>query len=124
MIGRAMRRRPVARAVVGTAVIAGTAGAVHHHQEKRYAAQNQQAYEAQQYQAQQAQEQYYEEPAPQQVAAPAPQVVYAAPPPAAAPAAAPAPDMGVQLQNLADLHASGALTDEEYAAAKAKVING
>ncbi|MCB0239000.1 MAG: SHOCT domain-containing protein, partial [Anaerolineae bacterium] len=29
-----------------------------------------------------------------------------------------------QLQNLADLHSSGALTDEEYAAAKAKVISG
>lgn len=120
MLGRAMRRRPVARAVVGTAVIAGTAGAVHHHQEKKYAAQDQQAYEAQQYEAQQAQAQYYEEPAPQQVAAPASQVVYAPPPPAAAPA----PDMGAQLQNLADLHASGALTDEEYAAAKAKVISG
>ena len=117
MIGRAMRRRPVARAVVGTAVVAGTAGAVHHHQEQKYAAQDQQAYEAQQYEQDQA---YAEAPAPQQVAAPAPQVVYAAPPPAAAPA----PDMGAQLQNLADLHASGALTDEEYSAAKAKVING
>ena len=114
MLRRAMRR--VGRVAVGTAVVAGTAGAVSHHQQQKYAAQDQQAYEAQQYEAQQAQGQAYAEPAPQ--------VVYAAPPPAAAPAAAPAPDMGAQLQNLADLHASGALTDEEYAAAKAKVISG
>ena len=32
--------------------------------------------------------------------------------------------MGAQLQNLANLHASGVLTDEEYASAKAKVISG
>ncbi len=110
MLRRAVRR--MGRVAVGTAVVAGTAGAVNHHQQQKYAAQDQQAYEAQQYEAQQAQGQDYAEPAPQ--------VVYAAPPPAAAPAV----DMGTQLQNLADLHASGALTDEEYAAAKAKVING
>ncbi|MCO5244558.1 MAG: SHOCT domain-containing protein [Anaerolineae bacterium] len=115
MLRRAMRR--VGRVAVGTAVVAGTAGAVSHHQQQKYAAQDQQAYEAQQYEAQQAQGQDYAEPAPQQAA---PQVVYAPPPPAAAPA----PDMGTQLQNLADLHSSGALTDEEYAAAKAKVISG
>jgi hypothetical protein len=34
---RMMRR--MGRAVVGTAVVAGTAGAVHHHQEQKYAAQ-------------------------------------------------------------------------------------
>jgi len=32
--------------------------------------------------------------------------------------------MSAQLQNLANLHSSGVLTDEEYAAAKAKVISG
>ncbi len=115
MMRRAMRR--VGRVAVGTAVVAGTAGAVHHHQDQKYAAQDQQAYEAQQYEQDQA---YAEAPPPQQVAAPAPQVVYAAPPPAAAPA----PDMSAQLQNLANLHSSGVLTDEEYAAAKAKVISG
>ena len=115
MVGRmrrTARRRRVARVAVGTAVVAGTAGAVRHHQDQKYAAQDQQAYEAQQYEDEQAQGEYYDdEPEPQQVAAPAP-------------APAPAPDMSAELKNLADLHASGVLTDEEYAAAKAKVING
>ena len=39
-----MRRRAVGRSVarvaVGTAVVAGTAGAVHHHQDQKYAAQD------------------------------------------------------------------------------------
>jgi hypothetical protein len=44
----------------------------------------------------------------------------------AAPAPAPAaPDSDAdQLQELAQLHASGALTDEEFAAAKAKILGG
>jgi hypothetical protein len=41
----------------------------------------------------------------------------------AAPPTPPASDMD-QLQQLADLHASGALTDEEFAAAKAKILGG
>jgi hypothetical protein len=41
----------------------------------------------------------------------------------APPAAAPASDAD-QLQELAQLHASGALTDEEFAAAKAKILGG
>jgi hypothetical protein len=41
----------------------------------------------------------------------------------AAPAAAPPSDME-QLQQLAELHSSGALTDDEFAAAKAKIIGG
>ncbi len=48
----------------------------------------------------------------------------AAPPPAPV-AAAPAPaedDTITRLQKLADLHSSGALTDEEFAAAKAQVL--
>jgi Short C-terminal domain len=47
-----------------------------------------------------------------------------APPPAApAPAAAPAgDDMVDQLKQLADLKASGALSDEEFNAAKAKLL--
>jgi hypothetical protein len=36
--------------------------------------------------------------------------------------AAPAEDSTVQIQQLAQLHASGALTDEEFAAAKAKIL--
>ena len=50
---------------------------------------------------------------------------------AAAPAAAPAAaapaagdDMVAQLQKLADLKAAGVLSDEEFAAAKAKVLAG
>ena len=41
---------------------------------------------------------------------------------AAAAPAAPADDPNVQLQNLAQLHAQGVLTDEEFAAAKAKAL--
>jgi len=42
----------------------------------------------------------------------------------APPAAAPAPenDATAELQNLANLHAQGVLTDEEFAAAKAKIL--
>jgi hypothetical protein len=42
---------------------------------------------------------------------------------AAPPPPAPASDAD-QLQELAQLHASGALTDEEFAAAKAKILGG
>jgi hypothetical protein len=85
-----------------TAVVAGTAGAVHHRQQRRYAAQDQQAAEAAAYEQMQAQQ--------------------AAPPPAAPAPAAPAVDTTAELQKLADLKASGALTDEEFAAAKAKLL--
>jgi hypothetical protein len=40
----------------------------------------------------------------------------------APPAAAPAPDATAELERLAQLHQSGALTDDEFAAAKAKVL--
>jgi hypothetical protein len=42
-----------------------------------------------------------------------------APPP---PAAAPEEDETAQLQKLAQLHSQGVLTDEEFAAAKAKIL--
>jgi Short C-terminal domain len=102
-----MRRRMGRPGLVGTmartAVVAGTAGAVHHRQQRRYAERDQQEYEAAAYEQQQAQQ--------------------AAAPPPAAPAAA-APDMAAELQKLADLKASGVLTDEEFAAAKAKLLAG
>jgi membrane protease subunit (stomatin/prohibitin family) len=80
----------------GTAVIAGTAGAVRHHQEQKYANQA-----AQQQAEQQAAEVAY----------------------APAPVAAPAVDDDMaQLQKLAELHSAGVLTDEEFAAAKAKIL--
>ena len=98
------------RGVARTAVVAGTAsavaGRVNHHQQQKWSAQDQQQYDQQQQYA----------PPPQQYA-PAP----AAPAPAApAPAA---PDPLEQLQKLGDLHASGVLTDEEFAAAKAKILS-
>jgi hypothetical protein len=104
---------------VGTAVVAGTAGAVHHHQAKKWNKEAEaQAYEAQQAQAQYApQEQYYEAPPPPQYAPPPPQ--YAPAPPPAAPAGN---DMTDQLNQLAQLHDSGVLSDEEFAAAKQKVL--
>lgn len=107
-----MRRRgmPIARMAVGTAVVAGTAGAVSHHQQQKYA--NQQAAADQQQQA------AYEagvEAAQQQEAA-------AQPAPVAAPAST-GIDMD-QLKQLGDLHTAGVLTDEEFAAAKAKLLAG
>jgi len=55
------------------------------------------------------------------------QQAQAAQAPAPAPAPAPAADPGgddtiTRLQKLADLHTAGALTDEEFAAAKAQVL--
>ena len=50
------------------------------------------------------------------------QAAMAAAPVAAAPAAAPADPMMAELQNLANLHTSGILSDEEFAAAKAKLL--
>jgi hypothetical protein len=44
------------------------------------------------------------------------------PPPPAAPAAAPADPTVEKINQLAQLHASGALTDEEFAAAKAQAL--
>jgi hypothetical protein len=89
----------------GTAVIAGTAGAVRHHQEQKYA--NQAA-------EQQAEQQAIYD----QGYAAAQQPVAAAP---AAPAA-PATDLTAELQKLASLKQAGILTDEEFAAAKAKLL--
>lgn len=115
MMRRRMVGRSIARAAVGTAVIAGTAGAVHHAQDQHWAkkeAEQQAAYN-QAYQqgandAQQQQPQYYAPP-PQQ---------YAPPPPPAQ------DDLTAKLQELAQLHNSGVLTDEEFAAAKAKLLAG
>ena len=44
-------------------------------------------------------------------------------PAVAAPAAAPADDLMAQLGKLADLKAAGILTEEEFAAAKAKLLS-
>lgn len=114
MMRRAMRPgRGIVGAVATTAVVAGTAGAVHHHQEQKWANQaaEQQASEQAQMQAQ------LEAQQAQQAAA-------AAAVPAAA-AAAPAGGGDVlmgQLNQLAQMHQAGVLTDEEFAAAKAKLL--
>jgi hypothetical protein len=83
-----------------TAVVAGTATSVSNRvsrrQANKWAAQDQQ--------------QYAPQDQPQQ---------YAAPPPPAAPAADPIE----QLKELADLKNQGILTEEEFAAQKAKILN-
>lgn len=87
---------PLLRTVGRTAVIAGTAsavgGRVQHRQQQKWAAQDEQQYAQQQAQM--------------------------APPPAAEPAEDPIE----QLQKLGQLHEQGILTDEEFAAAKAKLL--
>ncbi len=99
------------RGIARTAVVAGTAsavaGRVQHRQQMKWAEQDQQA-----------QPQYAQQP---QYAEPAPQYAPAAPAPAPAPAAA-EPDRIAQLTQLGQLHASGVLTDEEFAAEKAKIL--
>jgi len=96
-----MRRRRVARVAVGSAVMAGTAGVVHHHQQKRYA---QQDYEQQQemYEQQMEYEQEY------------------ARPPSAEPVQE--DDVIAQLERLGALKDQGVLTEEEFAAQKAKLL--
>ncbi len=86
-----------------TAVVAGTAtavsGSIHNKQQQKYAAQQEQ------------------------------QAAAAAPPPQAAPAPAPAPaapstdDKIAKLKELGALRDAGILTDEEFAAEKAKILN-
>jgi len=96
------------RGVARTAVIAGTATAVSGRVQRRQAAKyadKDAAIDAQREQAYQ-----------QQTAA-------AAPPPPPVAAAAPAEnDMIQQLKDLGELHAQGILTDEEFAAQKAKIL--
>jgi hypothetical protein len=76
-----------------TAVVAGTATAVSGRVQRRQAAK---------YQQQDAQQ--------------------AAPEPQQAPPPEPEDDSTAQLQNLAQLHTQGVLTDEEFTAAKAKIL--
>ncbi len=111
-----MRRRAVGRSVarvaVGTAVVAGTAGAVRHHQDQKYAQQDAAA--------QQQQDQAYQQGAADAQA----QQQQAAPP---AQNATPAPaqsDLTARLNDLAQMHTAGVLTDEEFSAAKAKLLAG
>jgi hypothetical protein len=87
------RRGGLVRAAATTAVVAGTAGAVRHRQDQKYAAQDQDAYD-QQMAAQQA----------------------------AAQAAPAQPDYTAELEQLAQLKAQGILTDEEFEAKKKQIL--
>ncbi|MCE3287390.1 MAG: hypothetical protein K0S64_996 [Gaiellaceae bacterium] len=91
------RRGGLVRAAATTAVVAGTAGAVRHRQDQRYAAQDQEAYDQQM--------------AAQQAAAAQ-----------AAPAAPAAPDYAAELEQLAQLKAQGILTEEEFEAKKKQIL--
>ena len=101
-----------------TAVVAGTAtavaGGVRGHQQ----AKADQQYEAQQYEAQQQQAQI--DAAAQQAVAQQ-QAAQAAAAPAAAPAAG-GTDLVAELQKLGALRDQGILSDDEFAAAKAKLL--
>jgi type IV secretory pathway VirB9-like protein len=101
------RGRPLLRAAATTAVVAGTAGAVRHRQDMRYEQQaaNQQA---------QAQAEYDQQAALAQQAAAQ----------AAAQQAPTGGGLNEEIRQLAELHQSGALTDQEFAAAKSKLLSG
>ena len=86
------------RGVARTAVIAGTATSVSDRVSRR---------QAQRWGAEEAQQQQYAQP---------PQQQYAPPPPA------PSTDPIDRINELAQLHSRGVLTDEEFAAAKAQVL--
>ena len=118
------RRRPLLRAAVvgGGAYVAGKhmarasdqRAADEAYQDDRISALEQQqqqgGYQQQGSQQQGSQQQGYQDP----------QQGYGAPPPQAAPAAG--PSITDQLQQIATLHQQGALSDEEFAAAKAKLL--
>jgi hypothetical protein len=90
-----VRRGPgLVRAAATTAVVAGTAGAVRHRQDQKYARQDQEAYEQQMAAQQQA------------VAA-------------AAPAE---PDYAAELEKLAQLKNQGIINDEEFEAKKKQIL--
>jgi len=91
--------------IARTAVVAGTATAVSNRvsrrQANRWGAQDQQQAESEAYEQQQAE-----------------------PPPPPQEPAAPQADMLTQLQQLGELKASGVLTEEEFAAQKARILAG
>jgi Short C-terminal domain len=89
-----LRRRPIARAAVRTTAVVGAAAVVGGHMANKQAAQAQQA--------------AAEAPAPATAPPPAPE--------------AGAPDPIEQLTQLAALRDSGALTEEEFEAQKAKIL--
>jgi len=107
-----MGRPGLAGTMARTAVIAGTATAVSGSVRNRQEASAQQAADAQAADQQQAAMQ--QQAAAQQAAAA--QAAQAPPPPP------PGDDMIASLERLGALHSQGVLTDEEFAAAKAKLL--
>ena len=99
------------RGVARTAVIAGTASAVSGRVQRR---------QAEKFAGRDAQIYADRQQAYQQQVAPAPQAA----PPAAAPQAGGGDAVIEQLKQLGDLHAQGVLTDDEFAAQKARVLAG
>src|SRR5262245_34843134 len=99
------------RGVARTAVVAGTATAVSNRVSRRQGERWSQQEQAAAYQQQHYAQPQYAEPQYEQ-----PQY---APAPAAAP---PEDDRITALKQLGDLHAQGILTDEEFAAEKAKIL--
>ena len=113
---RRMGRRGVVGTVARTAVVAGTATAVVGGVSRHQAGKQEQAADAAAYQQQQQEAQM--QAMAQQAAA---QQAAAAPPPAAAPAG---DDLTTKLKELAALKDQGILSDEEFAAAKGKLLAG
>jgi outer membrane murein-binding lipoprotein Lpp len=133
MMRRRMGRALVAGAVVGgVAHHAGRVSAENDAREQQQSAQiaDLQAQQDQMAQQQVAQQPQYAPPPPQyappppQYAPPPPQYAPVEAPPAAAPAPTPAqPDRIAQLKELGELKAAGVLTEEEFQAEKAKILN-
>ncbi|MGB8020941.1 MAG: SHOCT domain-containing protein [Candidatus Nanopelagicales bacterium] len=104
------------RGVARTAVIAGTATAVSNNVSRRQAGRwsdKEQQAQADAYAQQQYQQAQYAAQQPQY-----------APPPAPAAPAAPSTDLVAELTKLGELKGAGILTDAEFEAAKAKLLNG
>jgi hypothetical protein len=97
------------------AAVGGTAYAVGRHSGRQREAQASAEADQDQRIADLEQQQQYQQPPPQ---------AYQQPPPPPPPPAAPAqgPSMLDQLNQLTDLHQQGALSDEEFTAAKAKLL--
>lgn len=94
-----------------TAVVAGTAGAINNRAMNRREEQEQERQQQEYIAQQQAQQQYAAQQQQQQYAAQPQQ-----------PAASGSSDLINELSRLGDLHAKGMLTDQEFAAAKAKLL--
>lgn len=118
---RGRRGRPgLVGTMARTAVVAGTASAVVGHSANRQAQKQQDAAETQA--AQQAAFDSQAQLADMQAQMNAMQAQQAPPAPAPAPAAAAGDSLMDELGKLADLKAAGVLSDEEFAAAKAKLL--